>query len=484
MNKNLKVGVIGFGQMGQIHAGIYNKLPGVDLVAVCEFNDERRAEAEKEYGCQTYKNYKDLLENPEIDAVSIVLPDNMHREAVEIAVANKKHILLEKPLAKELADGEAMYEILKDYDKVFSLGFLLRFDPRFNMIKQRLDAGELGDIIHMYCRRNSPIVGPRRYIGASDLSMHVMIHDIDYVNWFMGCKPVKVFAKARSVLLKESGMEEVRANGILGEQDNTIDVLILGDSEAYSSISPLQIWQEKGYTSYLCATSNQTLDYTYQLLQRAFQGQSPKVVILETDAIYQTIQPQTAVMTWLKQRFSIFRYHNRWKSLTWRDLTGQASYTWTDETKGYHFSRAINPSTIEGHMEPTNRRAEISTLSRHYVEKIHQLCQSNGARFILLSTPSTVNWNRAKHNSVEELSRKLDCTYVDLNLETDRIPIDWNRDTRDKGDHLNYFGAVKVTKYMASYLEDTGLLTDHRNDPAFSSWDQALKKYETLISSV
>ena len=70
MNKNLKVGVIGFGQMGQIHAGIYNKLPGVDLVAVCEFNDERRAEAEKEYGCQTYKNYKDLLENPEIDAVS------------------------------------------------------------------------------------------------------------------------------------------------------------------------------------------------------------------------------------------------------------------------------------------------------------------------------------------------------------------------------------------------------------------------------
>ena len=209
MNKNLKVGVIGFGQMGQIHAGIYNKLPGVDLVAVCEFNDERRAEAEKEYSCQTYKNYKDLLENPEIDAVSIVLPDNMHREAVEIAVANKKHILLEKPLAKELADGEAMYEILKDYDKVFSLGFLLRFDPRFNMIKQRLDAGELGDIIHMYCRRNSPIVGPRRYIGASDLSMHVMIHDIDYVNWFMGCKPVKVFAKARSVLLKEYGMDDV-----------------------------------------------------------------------------------------------------------------------------------------------------------------------------------------------------------------------------------------------------------------------------------
>ncbi len=139
----------------------------------------------------------------------IVLPDNMHREAVEVAVANGKHILLEKPLAKELEDGKKLYEITKDYDKVFTTGFLLRFDPRFASIKKALDNGELGDIIHMYCRRNSPIVGPRRYIGASDLSMHVMIHDIDYVNWFMGCEPVKVFAKGRSVLLKDVNMKDV-----------------------------------------------------------------------------------------------------------------------------------------------------------------------------------------------------------------------------------------------------------------------------------
>ncbi len=209
MKDQIRAGVIGYGQMGQLHAGIYNKLPGVKLAAVCEYNDERRAEAEAKYGCKTYKDYKDLLSDPEIDAVSIVLPDNMHREAVEIAVANKKHILLEKPLAKELEDGLAMYEITKDYDRVFTTGFLLRFDPRFNLIKQSLDSGELGDIIHIYCRRNSPIVGPRRYIGASNLSMHVMVHDIDYVNWFMGCRPVSVFARARSVLLKAHGMDDV-----------------------------------------------------------------------------------------------------------------------------------------------------------------------------------------------------------------------------------------------------------------------------------
>lgn len=209
MERKVNVAVIGIGQMGTYHAEIYQKLPQVELVAICEYNDEKRAEAEQKFQCQGYKDYHDLLKNPEIDAVSIVLPDNMHRECVELAVQHNKHILLEKPIAKELEDGEAIYEITKNYDKVFTVGFLLRFDPRFNMVKQRLDNGELGDIIHLYCRRNSPITGPKRYIGASDLSMHVMIHDIDYINWYMNSNPVKVFAKSRSVLLKENGMNDV-----------------------------------------------------------------------------------------------------------------------------------------------------------------------------------------------------------------------------------------------------------------------------------
>lgn len=209
MSEKLRVGVVGVGQMGLYHAQIYNNLPQVKLVSLCEYDDKRREELSSEFDCKLYKDYKEMLTSGELDAVSIVLPDNLHREAVEIAVDNGLHILLEKPLAKELVDAQAIYEKVKDYDKVFTTGFLLRYDPRFNMIKQRLDSGELGDIIHLYCRRNSPIIGPRRYIGASDLSMHVMIHDIDYINWYMDCAPVKVFARNRSVLLKEHGMNDV-----------------------------------------------------------------------------------------------------------------------------------------------------------------------------------------------------------------------------------------------------------------------------------
>ena len=209
MKNKMRVGVVGVGQMGMYHARIYNNLPEVDLVALCEYDESKHKELREQFNCEVYKDYKEMLSSGTLDAVSIVLPDNMHREAVEIAVENDLHILLEKPLASELVDAKAIYEIAKDYNKVFTVGFLLRHDPRFSMIKDRLDSGELGEIIHMYCRRNSPIYGPKRYIGASDLSMHVMIHDIDYVNWFMGCQPVSVTAKSRSVLLKDYGMNDV-----------------------------------------------------------------------------------------------------------------------------------------------------------------------------------------------------------------------------------------------------------------------------------
>ena len=210
MSKVLQVAVIGCGQMGMHHARIYKKLPGVELLAICEAFEERRSSAAKELGCLGYGDMEKMFEeHPEIDAVSICMPDNAHLSAAEIAIRHHKHILIEKPIAKDLADGRKILDMVQGYDKVFLVGHLLRYDPRFYGLKEEIDAGALGELVHISLRRNSPITGPRRYIGASDLSMHVMIHDIDCVNWFVGSRPVKVFAKARSVALKEYDMNDV-----------------------------------------------------------------------------------------------------------------------------------------------------------------------------------------------------------------------------------------------------------------------------------
>lgn len=281
--------------------------------------------------------------------------------------------------------------------------------------------------------------------------------------------------------MSEFGMEEAQANGILGEKENTIDVLVLGDSESYSAITPMQIWKDAGYTAYVCGTSAQSLNYTSVLLRRAFEKQQPKVVILETNAIYRKISSNQAVGTELANYFSVFQYHNRWKSLGLHDFTGKAKFTWTDDYKGYRYRTKVDPARQKEYMKPTDKAAGIPNLNIQYVREMKQFCDENGSRLVLVSTPSTVNWNFQRHNGIQKLANDIGCEYMDLNLMNDRIQIDWSKDTRDKGDHLNHFGAVKVSRFLSEYLKETGLLTDHREDPAYAKWNDSLKKYETVV---
>ena len=283
--------------------------------------------------------------------------------------------------------------------------------------------------------------------------------------------------------MKEFGMEEVSANGILGEKDNTIDVLVLGDSESYSAITPMQLWKETGYTAYVCGTSAQTLDYTNRLLRRAFEDQTPKLVILETNAIFRKVALSKAMLSTLGNVLPVFQYHDRWKDLNENDWKGNVKFTWTNDLKGYRYNANIVPSKIVDYMVPTKDMANIPELNRQYVESIKNYCDEHGAKLIFLSTPSTINWNYKRHNAVAQLADDLQCDYVDLNLMTEEVPINWHTDTRDKGDHLNHAGAVKVTRYLGIYLQNRKELTDHRDDPHYAKWDDSLKKYEAKVKA-
>ena len=277
---------------------------------------------------------------------------------------------------------------------------------------------------------------------------------------------------------ESSGMENVSANGILGEKENTIDVLFLGDSEAYSSFCPMEIWKDTGYTSYVCATPGQSLNYTAVLLSRAFESQKPKYVFLETNAIYRSVSSGEETLTTLSNHFSVFQYHDRWKSLNINNLFN-SSFSWNCESKGYIQNHGIIPSDSKGYMKKSKAVEKIASRNAEYISWIKEFCDENGAKLVLISTPSTVNWNYAKHNGVQIIAQELGCDFFDLNLKTDVLKIDWTKDTRDAGDHLNHSGAVKVTNYISAYLRGTGIFIDHRGDQRFKQWEDALKKYKT-----
>lgn len=277
--------------------------------------------------------------------------------------------------------------------------------------------------------------------------------------------------------LEEFGMEDASANGILGEKSDTIDVLVLGDSEAYSSITPMKIWQDYGFTTYVCSTSGQYLSHSETLLKQAFKKQKPKVVILETNAIYRKMKYEKSIMTVAENYFSVVRYHNRWKEIRPNDFFGKVEYTWTDDFKGYHYSTNIAKADASGYMKPTDKVEEIADLNKDYVKLMADFCKENSADFILVSTPSTENWNCKRHNGIQKLAEELNIKYIDLNMGDTKLDIDWNKDTRDAGDHLNYYGAVKVTDFLGRYIKDNYDMPDNRNNPEYVKWNESLERY-------
>ena len=76
------------------------------------------------------------------------------------------------------------------------------------------------------------------------------------------------------------------------------------------------------------------------------------------------------------------------------------------------------------------------------------------------------------------------CEYIDLNLKNDTLKINWETDTRDAGDHLNYRGAVKVSDYLAKYLKSSGKLIDHRGEADYKLWADANNVYEKEVSKL
>lgn len=280
---------------------------------------------------------------------------------------------------------------------------------------------------------------------------------------------------------KEAGMYNVKANGILGAKENSIDVLIIGDSEAYANISPLDMYEEYGFTTYITGTPAQLINTSYDFLKKALKTQKPKIVILEAYNIFRDVSIERVGKSFVQEFLPVLFYHNRWKSLGWRDFNFQVNYTWTDELKGYNFSKKLVPSQNDNYMQKNKKNSKISSINMFYLDEIRKLCEEENITFMLLNTPNYKGWNYTRHKVILEYASKYQIDYLDMNILNDEIKIDWTKDTRDKGDHLNYSGALKVSKYLGGYLTSKMELSDHREDKNFASWNKDLQKFKEKL---
>ncbi|WP_163536454.1 Gfo/Idh/MocA family oxidoreductase [Gracilibacillus sp. YIM 98692] len=194
----VKVGIIGLGSISEMHIQGYLQHNDAEIYAVSDFNEERAQQKAEEYGVSHYyTNYKDLLDNDEIDAVSICTWNNSHAEIAIAALNAGKNVLIEKPLCKTVEEALAIQEAVENNpDQFLQIGYVRRFGTNTQVLKRFIDNGELGDIYYAKSSCIRVLGNPGGWFADMERSgggplIDIGVHVIDLCWYLMGKPKVK-----------------------------------------------------------------------------------------------------------------------------------------------------------------------------------------------------------------------------------------------------------------------------------------------------
>ena len=198
----LKFGMIGVGKICQgCHLPAYDKLDDVKIVAICDINEDRLNEIGKRYpDAKRYTDYREMIEDEELDAVDICTPNNIHSEAAVFALDHGLHVMCEKPDAVSVCEAEKMKNAAEKSGKTLMVMRNNRYRPSTKFLKQYIAEGKMGEIYAGRCgwirRRGIPGWGgwftDKKQAGGGPL-IDLGVHIIDLSMYLMGnAKPVTV----------------------------------------------------------------------------------------------------------------------------------------------------------------------------------------------------------------------------------------------------------------------------------------------------
>ena len=279
-------------------------------------------------------------------------------------------------------------------------------------------------------------------------------------------------------LLKPIFMPKNTTGGVPEALQGDLDYLVLGDSQAWSSVSPMQLWRDYGFSGYNCGAPGQRLQDDLYNLQDILTTRHPKVVLMEANMLFGSHgvvgEMEKMMQSTTGRILPAYCYHDRWKKL----LTEETASTKLDINRGFHYATTVQPYTGGDYTQSTDDVSSIPWPQQLFLDRIVSLCRQQGIELILYSVASPSSWTYARHNGVSNYAQEHDITYIDFNLMLNELGIDWNTDALDCGDHLNLSGASKLTAWLGNYLSQQNLLSDHRNEEGYESWAEDLKAYE------
>lgn len=220
MGSKLRVGVIGVGYLGKFHARIYSTLPDVELVGVVDANAETAQKIAAEYKTTAFAKPEDLIGR--VDAVSVVVPTIYHLDVARPFLENGVHMLMEKPIAPSLEDGEKLVALAEKSGVTFQVGHLERYNAGFMELIKRVSGARFIEATR--------IGGFTERATDVDVITDLMIHDLDLV-----------------MALVRSPIRELRATGVpvLTEHADIANVRMEFENGAVANVTASRISTKK-----------------------------------------------------------------------------------------------------------------------------------------------------------------------------------------------------------------------------------------------
>ncbi|MGD8473376.1 MAG: Gfo/Idh/MocA family oxidoreductase, partial [Anaerolineae bacterium] len=179
----MRAAVIGVGSMGRNHARVYREIPEVELLGVADVDASVAEEVARFYGIRAYTDYRAMLDEIKPDAITVSVPTQWHAPVVLDALSCGCHILVEKPIAACVEEGETMIRAAHQANRILAVGHIERYNPAIIELRRRLSRGEIGHIFQIHARRLGPFPSRVRDVGVI---VDLAPHDLDIMRFLTG----------------------------------------------------------------------------------------------------------------------------------------------------------------------------------------------------------------------------------------------------------------------------------------------------------
>lgn len=281
---------------------------------------------------------------------------------------------------------------------------------------------------------------------------------------------------------------------------NTVDLLCVGSSHAYTSFNTEVFWNDYGIPSFCISGPSQPVGLSYYFMKHALKSQKPKVIMLEASCMlsahsdydygsmvslaslpYSTVRQKAleeAVVSSSRENmeWNILCFHNRWKELTKEDYQYMFKNT-RPETKGFNPWWNYNDYNDSIAVYNINDKEKPCPESIEYVDKINDLCEKNGIKLVVYLAAHMIDEGTYRQmNWYRECLGEKGIDFIDGIQLSDQLGLDAEIDNCNG--HMSYWGSLKLSKYIGQYLTEKDYIVDRHGDQRYDAWEENAHYYE------